>query len=119
MLVIITSLIMMVTILLSAIISFTPNVHRLVEQGFMRSGRENNAAFYCLKYGDLLTRAEKLAPGQKQSLDIGYLRAEDGVPLDDLSCNITLTNETAGNNTTAASNTMISVDVTHSYTAKK
>ncbi|MCQ9204693.1 MAG: hypothetical protein NG737_00030 [Omnitrophica bacterium] len=70
MIVIIISSIMLVSILLTAFISFSPNFALLVDQDFMR--RAQQVAYYTgLEYADLNARTGDLIPGGA-SLQTGF-----------------------------------------------
>lgn len=88
----ITVIFLSISILIFSFLGFSPNIHRLVEEDYMRRAY-SNAANYGMQYGELASRAGILNAAHNTTvLDEGYLKGLNGKPQDDLNCTVTLNN---------------------------
>jgi len=69
MIAIVTAITVMLSLVVSAFLSFSPNFSRMVEKDFMRKAY-GNALSHNLKYGQLCIRAGTLESGEKKELII-------------------------------------------------
>ncbi len=68
MIVVVIAIIMMLSILMSAFISFSPNISHLMEKDFLRR-TYSNTVNHSLKYGQLSIRADTLKSKQKKEIE--------------------------------------------------
>ena len=89
---------MMLSILLSAFIAFSPNINHLMEKDFMRR-TYTNSVNHSLKYGQLAIRANTLTASQNKKVEVPLRsKGEEGNSVitwylqDKMSSIITITN---------------------------
>lgn len=92
MIAIIASIFIVISVLISALIGFSPNARSIMESDFMRSAK-NNAYICAWEDGQLAIRTGNLLKGGKITLDLGTLSEKNSLPKQKLEAIIELTSD--------------------------